>query len=147
MPQPKTKPIRYSANIRKAIELAEHIAKNNHTKTRIRAKIAAVITDGSEIISTGINQKKTHPYQAKFAKNPEAIYLHAEIDAIVSALRKTDIKGCTMIVSRMKYVSSEDMSYTLGNSKPCLGCAAALQHVGISRLIYSTDDGYVETKL
>ena len=52
-----------------------------------RARLAAALVKNNKIISFGINRKKTDPLQAKFGKNKDAIYLHAEIHAIKNALR------------------------------------------------------------
>jgi hypothetical protein len=43
---------------------------------------AAAIYIGNKLISTGVNQLKSHPLQAKFGSNTDAIFLHAEIDQI-----------------------------------------------------------------
>lgn len=72
----------------------------------------------------GYNSKKTHPLQAEFGKNKEAIFLHAEIAAIVKAISREDrdsIKGSTL------YIARTHADGTIVNSKPCRGCQQALE--------------------
>ena len=51
-----------------------------------RAQISAGIVFKNYFVSFGSNQLKTHPIQQKFSKHDDAIYLHAETDAIKNAL-------------------------------------------------------------
>jgi deoxycytidylate deaminase len=51
------------------------------------ARLAAALVYRNEIIAMGTNKNKTHPFQKKYASNADAIFLHAEIDAICNALR------------------------------------------------------------
>ncbi|NDB61641.1 hypothetical protein EB001_24855, partial [bacterium] len=48
-------------------------------------RFAAAVVYRNKIVSVGYNRRKSHPFQAKFAKNPEAIFLHAEVHAIKNA--------------------------------------------------------------
>jgi tRNA(Arg) A34 adenosine deaminase TadA len=98
--------------------------------------LAACIVKSNRILSFGQNSRKTHPLQAKYAKNPEAIFLHAEIDAIKNALRDIkvdDLKNTTLYVVRTKKNGEEGMS------KPCKGCMQAVEAFGISRVVYTTE--------
>ena len=99
--------------------------------------LASCIVKGNRVISFGHNKRKTHPLQTKFAKNPEAIYLHAEIDAIKNALKEVDsslLDQCTMYIARTKKNGDEGMS------KPCKGCKKAIEAFGIRRVIYTTEE-------
>jgi len=99
--------------------------------------LASCIVKGTKIISFGQNQQKSHPLQSKFSKNPEAIYLHAEIDAIKNALKEIDsslLEKSTLYVARTKKDGSE------GISKPCKGCRRAIEAFGISRVVYTTEE-------
>lgn len=87
------------------------------------AKVAAIIRTpyGREFV--GVNSRKTHPLQAKFGKNDKAICKHAEVDAIVTALRwidTDDLRGSIIYVARAKADGSDGMA------KPCEGCQKAL---------------------
>ena len=59
-----------------------------------RAKIVAGIYIRNKLVSIGENSYKTHPFQARFSKHEDCIYLHAEIDAIKNALREIGVDEC-----------------------------------------------------
>lgn len=110
-----------------------------------RAKLAAAVVYKNKIVSIGINRNKTDPLQAKFGKNDEAIYLHAEIHAIKNALRELsvdDLAKCDLYVCRVKRPSEKTKKkFVWGMSKPCSGCARAIAEFGIRNVIYTTDCG------
>src|SRR3990167_9016321 len=65
-------------------------------------KMCALLVTKDGHVHIGYNRYKTHPLQARFGKNDRAIYLHAEIDAIVQAARNhSDISGGRMWVARV----------------------------------------------
>ncbi len=108
-----------------------------------RARLAAAIVVKNDIISVGHNRLKSHPFQARFGSNSDAIYLHAEIDAILSALRiinPEELSKAELYVARVKYADHHRNGFTLGLSKPCIGCQRAIQEFGIKRVIYSLDE-------
>jgi deoxycytidylate deaminase len=70
------------------------------------ARIAACVVYKNEIISFGINQKKSHPFQAIYGTNKESIFLHAETDAIKNALKIISVSELTkasLYICRVKY--------------------------------------------
>lgn len=94
---------------------------------------AAAIYISNRLIAVGVNQLKTHPLQKKFGMNDEAIYLHAEVDAIRNALKRVrplDLQRATLYVAR-----SKDGKQKM--SKPCSGCQKAIIHFGISHVYWS----------
>ena len=106
------------------------------------ARIAAALVYKNEIISIGYNQKKSHPFQRRFARRDECIFLHAETDAIKNALKLYDttiISKSTLYISRVKCISSVNRKLTLGLSMPCSGCQRAIAAFDIKTVIYSTD--------
>jgi deoxycytidylate deaminase len=103
-----------------------------------RAKIAAMIVYKGKVISIGVCQWKSHPFAAKYSKHPEAIWLHAEADAIFKAKRKlgeAEFKKSTLIIVRTK--QDADGSTTYGISKPCAGCEKCIAEHGIKTVIYT----------
>lgn len=99
--------------------------------------LAACVVKRNKIISFGHNKKKTHPLQNKFNKHPEAIYLHAEIDAIKNALKRVsanELAGSTLYIVRTKKNGSE------GLAKPCKGCMQAIESFGICEVIYTSNN-------
>jgi tRNA(Arg) A34 adenosine deaminase TadA len=113
-----------------------------------QARIAACLVLKNEIVSFGINQMKTHPFQAMYGKNKESIFLHAETDCIKNALREIsidDLTRCTLYVCRMKYETNEKKKFVYGLAKPCPGCARAIATFDIKNVFYSLDNnGYVQ---
>jgi len=101
------------------------------------ARLAACLLYKGDFVSIGTNKFKSHPFQAKYSKHHEAIYLHAETDAIKNALRilSTDeLSRCTMFICRIK----QDGSY--GLAKPCDGCMKAIATFNIKNVLYTTGE-------
>ena len=93
------------------------------------ARIAAALVYKDKIISIGHNRRKSHPLQKKFAKNDEAIFLHAEIDV----LRKVHSvpKGSVLYLARV-YRNERPVLVT-----PCSGCLMALEQYGIKEVFHT----------
>ena len=92
-------------------------------------KLCAILATRDGHIFLGYNRYKTHPLQARFGKNDRAIYLHAEIDAIVQAARgRSDIRGGRMWVARVLRDGQPALA------RPCAGCMRALIHFGIEEV-------------
>ena len=110
--------------------------------------IAAAVTIRNDIISLGHNQRRTHPFQARYCKNPEAIYLHAETNAISNALNhvsKRDLASATLYIRRVKLLTKDDTEFVDGMAKPCAGCMRAIIAFGLKKVVYSTEgDGQYE---
>lgn len=110
------------------------------------AKLAAAVVLKNKIISTGRNQLKSHPFAAEYGKNSDAIYLHAEANAIVNSLNhvsKHDLSKATLYVYRVKRPRSHrqyETEWTSGISKPCNGCMRAIVEFGFKRVVYTTDN-------
>lgn len=119
------------------VELASNVPKSG------RASVAACIVYKGQIIAWGFNQKKTHPFQARFGRNCDAIYLHAETDAIKNSLRhlsEDELSRSTLYVGRSKKVSPHSKKTLPGLARPCEGCARAISTFGIKRTVWSNDD-------
>ena len=110
-------------------------------------RFAAAIVYRNKIISVGINHRKSHPLQKKYAKNSEAIFLHAEVHAIKNALREIpveDLGKCDLYITRVKKPQSFADKFVWGLSKPCPGCARAIAEFRIRKTIYTCDNGNYE---
>lgn len=108
-----------------------------------RAKLAAAIGIKGRIISLGINQRKSHPFQKTYAKNSDAIFLHAEINAIKNSLNHIepeDLKNATLYIYRVKRPHERAKSWTNGIAKPCKGCVRAITEFDFKRVVYTTDN-------
>lgn len=101
---------------------------------KTRYKITAQTYDSkNRLISTAQNSySKTHPIQKHFAKlanQPERIYLHAEILAI---LRAGDKKISSIVITNHS-------SSTL--PRPCPVCMKAIESYGIGKVVLRTLEG------
>jgi tRNA(Arg) A34 adenosine deaminase TadA len=111
--------------------------KNTNTSGR---NICACLYDKhGRIISSGVNSFcKSHPMQEKFSGgNPYKIFLHAEIDAVVSGLRKInddDLSGYSLAIAR---VCSDGID---GQAFPCDGCIDALKHYKCDAVTYFDEE-------
>lgn len=94
-----------------------------------KQRMVACLVRKKRVISIGIAQKKTHPLQARFCKHEKAIYLHAEISAIVNA--REDVRGADLYIMRVRPDGER------GLAKPCRGCARAIKHYGVRNVYYS----------
>jgi tRNA(Arg) A34 adenosine deaminase TadA len=107
------------------------------------ARISAAVALGRKIISTKTNRMKTHPLQAKYGKNSDSIYLHAEIGAIAAALRvidPDDLEKCTLYIARRKNTEDNHHVFVDGLAKPCKGCMRAIEEFNIGRIVYTTNE-------
>jgi deoxycytidylate deaminase len=109
-------------------------------------KIGSVITRGRRILANGYNSlQKTHPLQAFYASQvnkPEAIFLHAEMAAIVEAKSKgLDLDGASI------YVFRRGLGGDVRMARPCKICMKALTDHGIKSIFYTTDMGYAKEEL
>ena len=119
--------------------IAEGVERNT---TASGARHAAALVYKNRIISAGINQKRSHPFQAKYSKNEDAIYLHAETDTIRTALRhlsEKQLSKSTLYVCRIKHEDGADTPLIWGLSKPCVGCQRAIATFDIKGVVYSEE--------
>lgn len=96
--------------------------------------LTAIIYDKKgRVLSIGQNSYvKTHPLMAEYANKvgePNRIYLHAEIHAIVKC---KDLKKANSI-----FVSRYDKQGNPANAKPCRICQEALLKAGIKNITYT----------
>lgn len=114
---------------------------------KTRYNIQAIIRNKKGLImSVGHNNYiKSHPLQAHFAKlakQPNKIYLHAEIEACIRA-------GLGAWIPEYPYsidIERKDKQGNLRNAKPCPICVLAMEAFGIKIVNYTTDKGWVYGK-
>lgn len=108
-----------------------------------QARIAACIVYRNDIVSFGICKMKSHPFQARFGKNKDSIFLHAENDCIKNALKLLSIdelSRCSLYVCRVKYEDRLMKKLLFGLAKPCSGCSRCIANFSISKVYYSLDN-------
>lgn len=105
-------------------------------------RLAACVVYKNKVVAYGFNQAKTHPFQAQYGKNDDAIYWHAETNAIHNALRvlsEDELAKATLYVARARYEMNRPV-WTWGMSKPCEGCAKCIDKYNIKRVVYTMDE-------
>lgn len=107
-----------------------------------RCRIGCVIVDKHRIISSGHNSNtKCHPLQAEIDTKHFNCFctgkLHAETSAILPLLRlDEDYSRATL------YTYREHANGSLAASRPCARCMQLIKQLGITKIKYTTDDGY-----
>lgn len=116
------------------------------TSSHLKARIGAVVLSGRDIVSVGVNGRKSHPLQRhynalRFTDDSASHLMHAELEAIVRArafLRDDD---------NSIYVFRELKTGQIGMSRPCVGCMQALRDHNIKHVHYTTDLGFAYEEL
>jgi deoxycytidylate deaminase len=110
---------------------------SNHPKVWV----AAALVHRNKVISYGLNSMKSNPFQKRYGKNEYAIYQHAEIAAIQSALKlKFDrIQSSYLYVARIKWDGTDKENFVSGLALPCEGCMRCISEYGIRTVIYTMD--------
>lgn len=111
------------------------------------ARIASCITFRNEVISFGINELKSHPFQAKWGKNKDSVYLHAEISAIKNALKiisPDDLTRSSLYICRVKFFDNTKKKMIFGLAKPCCGCFRCITTFNLRSVIYTLDNEGIE---
>lgn len=122
---------------KKILKALEKKLEEHHPVFRARI-VAAVIING-KIVAYGKNQNKTHPVAARYSKHKEAIYLHAEVDAIHKAKRKyKDLSKAEIFVLR------KHNNGNYGICAPCSGCIRCIVENNITKITYSNAEGNLE---
>jgi tRNA(Arg) A34 adenosine deaminase TadA len=115
-----------SAVLKRAFEEA---ASSNYT----RHPVGCVIFKGKNIaVSSHNSVRASRKVPKRFKEFEES--LHAEASAIIKA--KRNLTGYSILVIRVR-------NGKLMNSKPCEMCQGFLDHVGIRRIFYSTNEGTI----
>lgn len=107
------------------------IAKTNPTDLN---RMAAIIVKRNKVLGKGMNSRRSHPLQKLFSKSDVKIALHAEISAIIDALRNNeeeDLKGATIFVARVLKNGSRAIA------KPCPICEKAIKAYGITGMYWT----------
>ena len=105
------------------------------------ARIVAAVVRKGNVISYGYCHKKTHPFQAKFRKNKDAVFFHAEVHAIKNALKSIDVEDlskCELYIVRAKR-DKANRKWITGMSKPCSGCKKCIDLFDLKSVYYSKE--------
>lgn len=125
----------------KYINLLSKIATDIVNPVGGNARLAACIVYKNDVVAFGVNQMKSHPFQARYSKNSDSVFLHAETSAIKNALRFItidELEKSTLYICRVKH---HGQSLGFGMSKPCPGCFRCINAFNIPKVIYTLDNG------
>ena len=107
-----------------------------------RCKIGCIIVDKHRVISSGHNSNtKCHPIQAQIDTKHFNCFctgkVHAETSAIIPLLKtKEDYSRATL------YTYREHRDGSLAMARPCTRCMELIKQIGITKIKYTTEDGY-----
>lgn len=130
----------------KYLNMLARVAVDIVEPVRSNARLASCIVYQNRVISFGVNEMKSHPFQAKYCKNKEAVYLHAETCAIKNALKELsveELESATLYVARVKLC--EKGKIVFGLSKPCAGCEHCIKTFNIRKTVYTLDNSGFST--
>jgi len=128
----------------KYINLLSKIASDIINPVGGNARLAACIVYKNDIVSFGVNQMKSHPFQARYGKNTDSVFLHAETSAIKNALRHIsvdELEKSALYICRVKHNNQSKQRLIFGMSKPCPGCFRCINTFNIQKVIYTLDNG------
>ena len=95
---------------------------------------ATVYDRNNRVLAVGTNSyTKTHPVQAKYAQRaglPDKQFLHAEVQAIIKALKKG--KPHSIHIERYNKNGAPLLA------KPCPVCSLAIKEAGIRKVFYTS---------
>ena len=120
------------------IDLAARIAMQTDFK---EYKHGAVLVRGGTVLNTSCNKNKYKAWANRFRDSKKQrghATVHAEIGAILG-LDRSITEGATIYVVRV------GRDGCLRNSKPCPMCEAAMQFVGVKKVVYSNENGEIES--
>lgn len=125
---------------KRILDVAISQARAHVYEADLVACVCAVIYIGGKVISIGHNTKaRDSGLQRRYRVNPHCCSIHAEVSAVLSARRKTDLTGAKIVVVR-RYRDDSEKNPHLGMARPCAMCQAVLFSYGIKRAIYTINN-------
>ena len=125
-----------SKKVQSYIDLALEIAKDSEYG---KFRHGAVLIKGGTIRNTAHNQDRHCSFGNRFRQRDKGhATLHAELGCVLGLDRGTT-SGSTVYVARLNRLGEPRIS------KPCPMCQAALSHVGVRKVVYTTSNGKIES--
>lgn len=116
-------------HLRDTLDLARRV------KPVAGARVAATL-EVNGYFFYGHNSNKTHPLMAKWGKNPKAICMHAEIEAIKNCMKRFHPNYLNNHFATM-YVARARADGSSGLARPCEGCRRALIAFNIQKVVWT----------
>ncbi len=99
-----------------------------------KARLSAALYHRKKLVATGCNSSKSSPFQARYSRNEQSIYFHAETACIRKASSfLSDLKMSKSIL----YVGRVYANGSAALARPCFGCMSCIEAFGISKVVYS----------
>lgn len=125
------------------VETLKVLAREKPPEIRNFRICAGVIHKHREIISIGYPRRKSHPLQAQFGPREQAVYLHAEVEALIRALKVNYevTKNTSLYVVRVKhkgpYYGVAPEEFEEACASPCKGCLGFIKHCGVTQVYWT----------
>ena len=110
--------------------MLELAAKTAATSSFPNFKHGAVLAKGSSVLNISTNKNQYSSFAARFKEYPSHATVHAELGAILGVDRDSTSSSHVYVV-RVNKIGDWKLS------KPCQMCQAAMEYVGIKKVIYS----------
>ena len=93
------------------------------------------MAQGKRVLAVAVNSMRTDPMNCTDPRSQAAF--HAEV-AVLRQMRNRDLRNVTLYVARL------NRNQVAALSKPCLACQAVIEYAGVSKVVYTTDEGWGE---
>ena len=129
------RPIQVSKKVERLFGIARSIAQDSPYG---KIRHGALLVKGGSVINSSCNKENYSSFGKRF-RDPARGHatVHAEL-GVVLGLPRSVTPGADVYVCRIDRVGE------FRNSKPCSMCHAALKHVGVKRVYYTTNNNTVE---
>lgn len=124
----------------KYLRMALDIASKNEYDDTLEYHLCAIIVRGGSIVSVGFNKRSHNSFVehymdvAKFGRD-WCCSTHAEMDAVLRARGKSDLRGCKIFVARRRKRDGQPAM-----ARPCEICQHVLYNYGIRRAYFTMDN-------
>lgn len=124
-------------------DAAKSVSKLSNYK---KVQIGAVAVYKHRIISSGHNSTKTNPIQKKYniyrydADGEHCV--HAETNCLLPLIHNHDIDFSKVSI----YIYREYKNGNLAKSRPCKSCEMLMRELGIRKIYYTNETGYIAEK-
>ena len=124
----------------KYLRMAMSFACENKYDDALEYHLCAVIVRGGSVVSVGYNKKGTNSFVEHYgdlAKGERdwCLSTHAEMDAVLKARGKIDLRGCKIYVARRRKIDQ-----ACAMARPCEICRHVLYNYGIRRAYYTISE-------
>lgn len=118
----------------------------DHDYGDLEYNLCAIIVRGGSVLSVGFNKRQTNGFVEHYTDKIRGINrewhisTHAEMDAVLQARNKTDLRGAKIYVIR-KHLNFQKAD-VFGMSRPCNICENVLKAYGVKKAYYTIDDNH-----